>query len=71
MQQIKIFKSIESELDQMEAEMNKWIVRLHKKGGRIVNIEGNIAPQSGSGSGPMNSFSGSDVLVIVLFEIDV
>lgn len=71
MQQVKIFKSIESELDQMETEVNRWIVRLNKKGGKVVKIEGNIAPQSGSGTGPMNSFSASDILLIVLFEIDV
>ena len=71
MQQVKIFKSIESELDQLETDINRWIARLHKKGGRVVNIEGNIAPQTGSGGGPMSSFSASDILVIILFEIEV
>ncbi|MEZ6089910.1 MAG: hypothetical protein R3C05_18160 [Pirellulaceae bacterium] len=70
MQQVKIFKSIESELDQLENDINRWIGRLHKKGGRVVNIEGNIAPQTGN-SGPMSSFSASDILVIILFEIDI
>lgn len=70
MQQVKIFKSIESELDQLEVEMNKWIARLHKKGGKVVKMEGNIAPKSGGG-GPMSSFSASDVLVIILFEIEL
>ena len=70
MQQVKIFKSIESELDQMETEMNKFLIRLNKKGGRVVDIIGNIAPQSGAGAGPMSSFSASDILVIVMYEIE-
>ncbi len=69
MQQVKIFKSIESELDQLETEMNRWLVRLHKKGGKVVNIFGNIAAQASSGSGFSSSFSASDVLVIVMYEI--
>ncbi|QDV11142.1 hypothetical protein CA51_10030 [Rosistilla oblonga] len=72
MQQVKIFKSIESELDQLEVEINRWIARLHKKGGKVVKLEGNIAPKSGGGgTGPMSSFSASDVMVIILFEIDI
>ena len=43
MQQVKIFKSVENELNTLEAEMNTWIA---SSGARIISISGNIAPQS-------------------------
>ena len=64
MQQIKIFKSIESELSALEEEINAWIT---DERATVINIFGNIAPQSPSGPG-MGSFSSSDVLITVLFE---
>ena len=64
MQQIKIFKSIESELGSLENEINEWISEQSVK---IVEIFGNIAPQSPSTPG-MGSFSSSDVLVVIVYE---
>ncbi|MFO1065320.1 MAG: hypothetical protein U0892_15750 [Pirellulales bacterium] len=64
MQQIKLFKSIESELEALEAEMNTWI---RESGIKVLSVTGNIAPQTGSGV-PMGSFSASDVLIIVVYE---
>ncbi len=64
MQQIKLFKSIESELRTLEEEMNQWIAR---SGARVISVTGNIAPQTGN-SQPAGSFSASDVLIIVLYE---
>ena len=64
MQQIKIFKSIESELGSLENEINEWISEQSVK---IVKIFGNIAPQSPSTPG-MGSFSSSDVLVVIVYE---
>ena len=64
MQQIKIFKSIESELGSLENEINEWISDQSVK---IVEIFGNIAPQSHSTPG-MGSFSSSDVLVVIVYE---
>lgn len=67
MQQVKLFKSIESELATLEAEVNAWI---QDSGAKIVSITGNIAPQSGASSsgGGMGSFSASDVLMVVVYE---
>ena len=66
MQKIKLFKSIESELLNMEIEINDWI---KDSGARVVSITGNIAPQSGGSSSiPMGSFSASDVLVVIMYE---
>ena len=64
MQQIKIFKSIESELGSLEEEINEWI---SEQSATIVQIFGNIAPQSPSTPG-MGSFSSSDVLVVIVYE---
>lgn len=66
MQRVKLFKSIESELLNLEKEINEWIM---STGARVISVTGNIAPQSGSTSGiPMGSFSASDVLVVIMYE---
>jgi hypothetical protein len=66
MQQVKIFKSIESERDQMEKDINRW---MRKSGARVISITGNISANSPN-SQAMSSFSGNDILIIVLYEID-
>ena len=66
MQQIKIFKGIESELGDLENRVNSWI---KQSGARIVNIFGNIAPQSETHAGTLGkSFTPSDVIVVVVYE---
>ena len=68
MQQIKIFKSVESEIESLEAEINSW---LRKSGVKMTNIIGNIAPQTatnGGGAAGIGAFSASDILIIVTYE---
>ncbi len=65
MQQIKIFKSIESERDQMENDINRWI---RKSGAKVISVTGNISSSS-QNSQSMSSFSGNDILLVVLYEI--
>ena len=69
MQQVKIFKNVETNLGELEEEVNTWISR---SGARIVSLTGNIAPQSdssGAKGGLSNSaFPPSDVVIIVLYE---
>jgi len=65
MQQIKIFKSIESELWNLETEINTW---MKDESPKVINITGNIAPQTGGSVSTSGSFSASDVLIIVLYE---
>jgi len=67
MQQVKIFKSIESERDQFEKEINRWI---RKSGARVITITGNISSNSPA-SQSMSSFSGNDILIVILYEIDL
>ena len=70
MQQVRIFKSVENEVGELEKEINGWI---RESGATVMSITGNIAPQSGGteakSSGLSRSGSApSDVVVIVLYE---
>ena len=65
MHQVKIFKSIESELWTLENEINEWIKSSNAK---VLSITGNIAPQSQGTTGIQGTFSASDVLLVVLYE---
>ena len=67
MQQVKLFKSVEAEISELESEVNNWI---RESGVRVVSIRGNIAPQTVSDSnvGVKGRFSPSDVLIVVTYE---
>lgn len=64
MQKVRIFSSIESELRNLEEEVNQWIV---ESGAKIISMTGNIAPQS-TGSSHVGTFSASDVLLMILYD---
>ncbi len=64
MQQVKIFKSVDTELGDMESQINNWI---KESKATILSIHGNISPQAGK-HGVQGSFSAADVFVIVLYE---
>ena len=70
MQQVKLFKGLESDVTTLEAEVNAWIRQSRAK---VISVTGNIAPQSekpGAASGGLGKspFSPSDVVLIVLYE---
>jgi len=70
MQQIKIFKGIESELTTLEREVNQWLVESQA---RVLHIFGNLTPQSipptAKGSGLSTSeFAPSDALIVIFYE---
>ena len=68
MQQIRIFKSIESDIGELEREINGW---LQESGVTVINVFGNIAPQTvnAEGAGATGrAFSPSDILMVVLYE---
>ena len=67
MQQVKIFKSVDTEISEMEHQINRW---MRKSGARVLSITGNLAANPNVGTGPLNSFAASDILIIVLYEID-
>jgi hypothetical protein len=70
MQQIKIFKSLEFDFEEMEHNINVWLA---KTGAKVLSITGNIAPQgdatgrsaAGGGSAGLTQ---SDVILFVLYE---
>ena len=64
MQQIKIFKGVESELEDLEEQINQWLA---SSGGKLISVTGNIAPQTPH-SNSLESFPVSDILVIVTYE---
>jgi hypothetical protein len=72
-QQVKLFTGIEDATEELAREINTWI---RESGATVLQISGNIAPQSNVGSGASGlagsiSSSGrvsSDLFVIVLYE---
>lgn len=70
MQQVKLFKGLESDLSSLEGEVNAW---LRQTGVRVLSITGNIAPQTekpGAAAGGLgkSQFAPSDVILILLYE---
>ncbi|MFK7734626.1 MAG: hypothetical protein AB8B50_01275 [Pirellulaceae bacterium] len=65
MRKVKIFKGVESELHPLEDEINQWLA---DAGATLISVTGNIAPQTNTGSS-MGTFSASDVLIIVVYEV--
>ena len=68
MQQVKIFKNLESDMTALENEVNTWI---RESGAKIVAITGNIAPQTlttgRSDALGKGAFAPSDVIIIVVY----
>ena len=76
MQQVKLFKNVENQITELEAQVNEWI---RETGAKVISISGNIAPQSGGGAGggegkgiglTQSQFAASDILLIVVYEAD-
>ena len=71
MQQIRIFKGIESEIAALESEVNRWLAESQA---RVVNMFGNIAPQTLSPEPSKgltkSAFAPSDVLLVILYETE-
>jgi hypothetical protein len=70
MQQVKIFKGVESDASKLEAQVNAWI---RQSGAKVLSITGNIAPQTtqpGSKAGGLgqSAFAPSDLVVVLLYE---
>ena len=68
MQQIKLFKFVDTEMVEMERQINRW---MRKSGARIIAVHGNLSPQpQAGGGGPLNTFAGSDILVIIHYDVE-
>ena len=64
MRKIKLFKSVENDLTELEAEINKF---LEDSGAELISVSGNIAPQTHFPTSP-DTFATSDVLIILTYE---
>ena len=65
MQQVKLFKGVESELETLEADVNEWIKTNNAK---VLSVVGNISPQTPHTSS-LGSFPVSDILIVVTHEV--
>ena len=70
MTQIKIFKALEFDTDAMERQVNNWLATTKVK---VLQITGNIAPQSdsplkGQVVGNQGGTAPSDMVLFVLYE---
>lgn len=69
MHQVKIFKGVENDVATLELEVNRWLSKATNV--RVLNVFGNIAPQSSSPNVQglaSGGFTASDVLLVVLYE---
>ena len=69
--QIKMFKGLECDLPAFEVQVNKWLAESKVK---VVNIFGNLAPQTVSfdqsaTSLSKSSFLPSDVWLVIIYEV--
>ena len=66
MQQVKMFKTLESDIKDTEREINAW---LSESGAKVVHMSANIAPQTiGNTSSAERKFLPSDVLITIVYE---
>ena len=69
MHQVKLFKGLESGIAELEADVNEW---LRSTGASVVNVIGNMSPQSGTADGQSDklgrSYTPSDVFLVIVYE---
>jgi hypothetical protein len=70
LQQIKIFKGVENDLTGLEQEINNWLV---SSDAAVLNVFGNIAPQSSPSTAnatglSKSDFPPSDIMIVILYD---
>ena len=76
MHQIRIFSGLEGDSQKLAKDVNDW---LRESKAKVVNIFGNIAPQSalevhehgriaGADAGPSRRFASSDIMLVVVYD---
>ena len=69
MQQIKLFRGLDSELPRLQDQINRWLA---ESGARVIQMSGNLSPQSvlqdPKGAPPLSPLVPSEVLVTILYE---
>ena len=64
MKQVKLFKGIETEMHNLEEEVNSWI---ESNGVNVISITGELSAPASMTPG-QERMSGSDLLVVVVYE---
>ncbi len=70
MQQMKIFVALEADAFKLEGEINRWLKA--NPNVRVLQMSGNIAPQTETGlkgGGLAGAGGSSDILLCLLYEI--
>jgi hypothetical protein len=67
MVQIKTFKGLEHEHEQLDAAVNAWI---RDNSIRVLSAELVLAPQSKLPAGVLRAGTSSDVMILVTYETD-
>lgn len=70
MQRVKMFTGLEDQTQSLEQEINSWV---ENSGAKIIQISGNIAPQSVGQNNPSDGLGAagrppSDLFVVILYE---
>lgn len=66
MHQVRLFKGVANEIRELEREINAW---MQESGAKVVNVFGNIAPQSGVDDAKLGKkFEASDLFLCIVFE---
>ena len=70
MHQIKLFKGVETEIREMEKEINAW---LKESKARVIQLSANIAPQTNepapTGVAKSRQYAPSDLFVSLVCEL--
>jgi len=67
-QQVKIFKSVDTEITELERQINRWI---RKNGVNVISMTGNLAgAPAAAGGAPMSSFAAGDIMIVLMYELD-
>lgn len=70
MHQIRLFKGVETEIREMEKEINSW---LKESKARVVHLSANIAPQTNepapTGTTKSRAYAPSDLFVSLVYDL--
>ncbi len=67
MVQVKTFKGLEHEHDQLTERVNEWI---RDNSVRVLNVTLHLAPQSKVRDSALRAGTSSDLMILVTYEVD-
>jgi len=67
MVQVKMFRGLEHEHEQLAEQVNTWI---RENNIRVISVDTNMAPQSKLPDSVLRSGTSSDLMIVVTYEVD-